>query len=457
METVSKVLEQINHYVWGLPTLLLLVGTGIILTVRLKGLQFSKLLYAHKLAFKKSEDTSSSGDISHFQALMTAMAATIGIGNIAGVATAISMGGPGAVFWMWIIALFGMATKYAEAILAVKYRVSNENGEYSGGPMYYLERGLGKKWLAVLFAIFGTTASFGIGNMVQSNSVAEAMRINFSFPPALTGIVMSFLIAIVILGGVKKIGKVTGYVVPIKAFFYIIAGLIIIFYHYDQIPEAFSLIFSGAFNGTAAAGGFIGSTVASAIQIGMARGLFANEAGLGSAPIAAAAATADLTHPAKQGFVSMIGVFVDTFFVCTITGLVLITTGAWKSGKTGVEATTLAFQSVFGTAGSMILGIAIILFAYSTILGWSYYGEKCVAYLFGEGAVRYYKAIFIVMIAIGANLKLGIVWTFADIANGLMAIPNLIGLIGLSGIVVAETNRFLQAEKLKENNKKQAS
>lgn len=420
METVSKVLEQINHYVWGLPTLLLLVGTGIILTVRLKGLQFSKLLYAHKLAFKKSEDTSSSGDISHFQALMTAMAATIGMGNIAGVATAVTIGGPGAIFWMWITALFGMATKYAEAILAVKYRVSNENGEYSGGPMYYLERGLGKKWLAVLFAIFGTTASFGIGNMVQSNSVAEAMRINFSFPPALTGIVMSFLIAIVILGGVKKIGKVTGYVVPIKAFFYIIAGLIIIFYHYDQIPEAFSLIFSGAFNGTAAA-------------------------------------AAKTDSPAKQALVSMTGTFLDTFIVCTITGLVLITTGAWKSGKTGVEATTLAFQSVFGTAGSMILGIAIILFAYSTILGWSYYGEKCVAYLFGEGAVRYYKAIFIVMIAIGANLKLGIVWTFADIANGLMAIPNLIGLIGLSGIVVAETNRFLQAEKLKENNKKQAS
>ncbi|PEQ02774.1 sodium:alanine symporter family protein [Bacillus wiedmannii] len=415
METVSTVLEQINHYVWGLPTLLLLVGTGIILTVRLKGLQFSKLLYAHKLAFKKSEDTSSSGDISHFQALMTAMAATIGMGNIAGVATAVTI----------------------------------------GGPMYYLERGLGKKWLAVLFAIFGTTASFGIGNMVQSNSVAEAMRINFSFPPALTGIFMSFLIAIVILGGVKKIGKVTGYIVPIKAFFYIIAGLIIIFYHYDQIPEAFSLIFSGAFNGTAAAGGFIGATIASAIQIGMARGVFANEAGLGSAPIAAAAAKTD--SPAKQALVSMTGTFLDTFIVCTITGLVLITTGAWKSGKTGVEATTLAFQSVFGTAGSMILGIAIILFAYSTILGWSYYGEKCVAYLFGEGAVKYYKAIFIVMIAIGANLKLGIVWTFADIANGLMAIPNLIGLIGLSGIVVAETNRFLQEEKLKESHKKQAS
>lgn len=455
METVSRALEVMNHYVWGLPTLILLVGTGILLTVRLRGLQFAKLWYAHKLAFGKSEDNSSAGDISHFQALMTAMAATIGMGNIAGVATAVSIGGPGAVFWMWITALFGMATKYSEAILAVKYRINSANGEYSGGPMYYLERGLGKKWLAVLFAIFGATASFGIGNMVQSNSVAEAMRINFSISPVVTGIMMAIFIAIVILGGVKKIGKVTGYFVPVKAFFYIIAGLVIIFYHIDQIPVAFSLIFSGAFNGTAAAGGFVGATVASAIQIGVARGVFANEAGLGSAPIAAAAAKTD--SPAKQAFVSMTGTFLDTFVVCTITGLVLITTGAWKSGKTGVEATTLAFQSVFGSTGSIILGIAIVLFAYSTVLGWSYYGEKCVEYLFGRNAVRYYRYIFVGMVAVGANLKLGLVWTFSDIANGLMALPNLIGLVGLSGVVVAETNRFLQAEKSTTSHKQIAS
>lgn len=455
METVSKVLDVINHYVWGLPTLILLVGTGILLTVRLRGLQFTKLWYAHTLAFRKSQDKSSAGDISHFQALMTAMAATIGMGNIAGVATAVSIGGPGAIFWMWITALFGMATKYSEAILAVKYRIKGANGEYSGGPMYYLERGLGKKWLAVLFAIFGATASFGIGNMVQSNSVAEAMKINFSIPPFASGIMMAVFIALVILGGVKKIGKVTGYFVPIKAFFYIIAGLIIIFYHIDQVPEAFSLIFSGAFNGTAAAGGFVGATVAAAIQIGVARGVFANEAGLGSAPIAAAAAKTDV--PAKQALVSMTGTFLDTFVVCTITGLILVTTGAWKSGKTGVEATTLAFQSVFGSTGSMILGIAIILFAYSTILGWSYYGEKCVEYLFGRRAVQYYRYIFVGMVAIGANLKLGLVWTFADIANGLMAIPNLIGLVGLSGVVVVETKRFLQAEKEKNSNEQIAS
>ncbi|WCN36329.1 alanine/glycine:cation symporter family protein [Aneurinibacillus uraniidurans] len=455
MEKVSQVLELINHYVWGLPTLVLLVGTGILLTVRLRGLQFFKLWDAHKLAFGKSQDGASAGDISHFQALMTAMAATIGTGNIAGVATAVSIGGPGAVFWMWMTALFGMATKYSEAILAVKYRVKGENGEYSGGPMYYLEYGLKKKWLAVLFAIFGATASFGIGNMVQSNSVAEAMRVNFSIPPLASGILMSIFTALVILGGVKKIGRVTGYFVPVKALFYVIAGLIIIFYHIDQIPTAFSLIFSGAFNGTAAVGGFVGSGVAAAIQIGVARGVFANEAGLGSAPIAAAAARTNV--PAKQALVSMTGTFLDTFVICTITSLVLITTGAWDSGKTGVEATTLAFQSVFGSAGGMILGIAIVLFAYSTMLGWSYYGEKCIQYLFGPKAVRYYRYVFVVMIAVGANLKLGLVWTFADIANGLMAIPNLIGLVGLSGVIVMETRRFLQDEKEAASEKRIAS
>jgi alanine or glycine:cation symporter, AGCS family len=455
METVSQALEAINHYVWGVPTLVLLVGTGILLTVRLRGLQFVKLWHAHKLAFGKSQDKSSAGDISHFQALMTAMAATIGTGNIAGVATAVSIGGPGAVFWMWITALFGMATKYAEAILAVKYRIKGPNGEFSGGPMYYLERGLGQKWLAVLFAIFGTTASFGIGNMVQSNSVAEAMKINFSISPVVSGLFMAVFVAFVILGGVKKIGKVTGYFVPVKAFFYIIAGLVIIFYHIDQIPAAFSLIFSGAFNGTAAVGGFVGAGVAAAIQIGVARGVFANEAGLGSAPIAAAAAKTEI--PAKQALVSMTGTFLDTFVVCTITGLVLITTGAWKSGKTGVEATTIAFQSVFGSTGSMILGIAIVLFAFSTMLGWSYYGEKCAQYLFGQKAARNYRYIFVAMVALGANLKLGMVWTFADIANGLMAIPNLIGLVGLSSVVVAETRHFLQAEKSKTPHKDIAS
>ncbi|AMA71528.1 MULTISPECIES: alanine/glycine:cation symporter family protein [Aneurinibacillus] len=444
MDALAKLLDKINGYVWGMPTLILLAGTGLLLTVRLRGLQFTKLGYALSLAFGRKQDKTSEGDINHFQALMTALAATIGIGNIAGVATAITTGGPGAIFWMWLTALFGMATKYSEAILAVKYRVKGKNGEYSGGPMYYLEHGLGKKWLAVLFSLFGICASFGIGNMVQANSVAEAVKINFSVPPVITGIALAVLTAFVILGGVQKIGQVTGVLVPFMAIFYITAGVVIILVHIEHVPDAIAAILSGAFNGTAAAGGFLGATVAQAIQMGVARGVFSNEAGLGSAPIAAAAAKTD--SPAKQALVSMTGTFIDTIIVCSITGLALVTTGVWEMGKTGVEATTLAFRSVFGSTGSVILAVSIILFAYSTILGWAYYGTKCIEYLLGRKAVCYYQAIFIIVIAFGSALKLHIVWTFSDIANGLMAIPNLIGLIGLSAVVVAETRRFLASE-----------
>lgn len=458
MDTMAHALESalnsLNDIVWGLPTLVLLVGTGIMLTFRLRGLQFRQLGYALKLAFGKQHDQQSDGDINHFQALMTALAATIGMGNIAGVATAVTVGGPGAVFWMWITALFGMATKYAEAILAVKYRKKNENGEYSGGPMYYLEYGLRQKWLAVLFCIFGTLASFGIGNMVQSNSVAEAIELNFSVPPLATGIVLALFTAFVILGGVKKIGQVAGIMVPFMAIFYIGSGLIIVLVNYEHVPGAIASILHGAFNGTAATGGFLGATVAQAIQKGVARGVFSNEAGLGSAPIAAAAAKTSV--PAQQALVSMTGTFIDTIIVCSITGLALITTGVWETGKTGVEATTMAFQSVFGTAGSMILAVSVVLFAYSTILGWAYYGEKCVEYLFGKKAIRFYQLVFIVMVAVGAQAKLNIAWTFSDIANGLMAIPNLIGLIGLSGVVVAETRKFLDSG-LKQNSSKTIS
>lgn len=442
MQDLEKWLDQVSGYVWGVPTLILLVGTGILLTVRLRGLQFSKLWYALSLAFGKRQDNDSDGDINHFQALMTALAATIGMGNIAGVATAVAVGGPGAIFWMWITALFGMATKYAEAILAVKYRVQGSDGEFSGGPMYYLEFGLKQKWLAVLFALFGTIASFGIGNMVQSNSVAEAVQLNFSIPPIVTGIALAAFTAFVVLGGVKKIGQVTGIMVPFMALFYILAGIIIVFVNMDQVPEAVATIFSGAFSGTAASGGFLGATVAMAIQKGVARGVFSNEAGLGSAPIAAAAAKTDV--PAKQALVSMTGTFIDTIIVCSITGLALVTTGAWKTGKSGVEATSIAFESVFGGLGSIILAISVILFAYSTILGWAYYGEKCFAYLAGKSSVRYYRYIWVVMVIVGATMKLNLAWTLSDIFNGLMAIPNLIGLIGLSGVVVAETNSFLK-------------
>ncbi|MBN6187197.1 sodium:alanine symporter family protein [Aneurinibacillus sp. BA2021] len=441
MEKAAQLLNTINSFVWGVPTLILLVGTGILLTIRLRGLQFSQLGYALRLAFGKNQEKKSEGDINHFQALMTALAATIGMGNIAGVATAVTVGGPGAIFWMWLTALFGMATKYSEAILAVKYRIKNENGHYAGGPMYYLERGLGQKWLALLFALFGVCASFGIGNMVQANSVAEAIYINFSVPPIVTGTVLAVCTAFVILGGVQTIGKVTSVLVPFMAIFYIGAGIIIILVNATEVPGAMATIISGAFNGTAAAGGFLGATIAQAIQLGVARGVFSNEAGLGSAPIAAAAARTK--EPAKQALVSMTGTFIDTIIVCSITGLALVTTGVWKTGKTGVEATTLAFQSVFGSAGSIILAISVILFAYSTILGWAYYGEKCMEYLLGKKAIRPYQIVFIFVIAAGSTLKIGIVWTFSDIANGLMAIPNLIGLIGLSSVVVKETQRFL--------------
>lgn len=442
MDMLMQWLEMVNGFVWGLPTLILLVGTGVMLTIRLGGLQFRKLWYALRLAFGKQQEQSAAGDINHFQALMTALAATIGMGNIAGVATAVAVGGPGALFWMWITALFGMATKYAEAILAVKYRIRQADGTFSGGPMYYLEKGLKQKWLAVLFALFGTMASFGIGNMVQSHSVAEAVQLNFSIPPVATGIVLAAFTAFVILGGVKKIGQVTGVMVPFMALFYIVAGIIVVLFHADQVPQALADIVYGAFNGTSAAGGFLGATVAMAIQKGVARGVFSNEAGLGSAPIAAAAAKTD--EPAKQALVSMTGTFIDTILVCTITGLALVTTGAWSTGMSGVEATTYAFQSVFGQAGSYVLAIAIVLFAYSTILGWAYYGEKCFEYLFGKGSARYYRFVWVVMVAVGATMKLDLVWTLSDIMNGLMAVPNLIGLIGLSGVVVAETKRFLE-------------
>ncbi|MDA5110663.1 alanine/glycine:cation symporter family protein [Brevibacillus thermoruber] len=443
MDKLMQWLDVINGYVWGLPTLVLLVGTGVMLTVRLRGLQFRKLWYALRLAFGRQE-SGSAGDINHFQALMTALAATIGMGNIAGVATAIATGGPGALFWMWVTALFGMATKYAEAILAVTYRIREADGRYSGGPMYYLERGLKQKWLAVLFALFGTLASFGIGNMVQAHSVAEALQLNFAVPPLATGAALALFTAFVVLGGVQKIGQVTSVLVPFMALFYIAAGLCVVLFHLDRVPQAVSIILDGAFNGTAATGGFLGATVAMAIQKGVARGVFSNEAGLGSAPIAAAAAKTDM--PAKQALVSMTGTFLDTIVVCTITGLALVTTGAWETGKSGVEATTYAFQTVFGPAGSYVLAVAVILFAYSTILGWAYYGEKCFEYLAGKGSGRCYRLVWVAMVGVGATLKLDLVWTLSDIMNGLMAVPNLIGLIGLSGVVVAETRRFLEQE-----------
>ncbi|MGP4079822.1 alanine/glycine:cation symporter family protein [Pseudalkalibacillus sp. R45] len=449
MAQFEAFLGEVSGWVWGPWLLILLVGTGIFLTLRLSFLQFSLLPYSLKLAFTKKQDKKSEGDISHFQALMTALAATIGTGNIAGVATAVFIGGPGAVLWMWLSALFGMATKYAEAILAVKYRVKNKDGEMSGGPMYYLDKGLNAKWLGVLFAFFGAFAAFGIGNMVQSNSVADAVQTTFNFPGWATGLILMVLTGLVILGGIKSIGRVVAYLVPFMALFYVVGGLVILFMNLDLVPSAVSLIFSDAFTGEAVAGGALGAV----IRWGVARGVFSNEAGLGSAPIAAAAARTD--YPARQALVSMTQVFIDTIVVCSITGITLVMGDMYKGDLNGAALTTETFRSFLGTPGALIVTIGIILFAYSTVLGWSYYGEKCFSYLFGDNSVKFYRLLFVLAVFVGTTVSLNVVWTLADIFNGLMAIPNLIGLLGLSGVVVAETKRFLAAKK--EEEQKQTS
>jgi alanine or glycine:cation symporter, AGCS family len=443
-ENVAALLAEISGFVWGLPLIILLVGTGIFLTLRLRGLQVTQLGRALRIAFSRS-DSRAAGDISHFKALMTALAATVGIGNIAGVATAIAAGGPGAVFWMWMTAFFGMATKYSEAILAVKYRVVDENGDMSGGPMYYLERGLGLKWLGVLFALFGSLAAFGIGNMAQANTVAHALESSFGVQPESTGLVMTALTAAVILGGIKRIATVAGVMVPVMAVIYIVAGLIVLVLNYQAVPGALALIFERAFTPSAATGGFAGAIVMQTIKMGVSRGLFSNESGLGSAPIVAAAAKT--RNPFRQALVSMTGTFIDTIIVCTITGLVIVSTGTWETGQTGAELTVAAFsRGLPGNSGGVIIAVATVLFAYSTILGWAYYGEKCCEYLLGVRAVTTYRYLWVIAVFCGALLKLQMIWDFADIMNGLMAMPNLIGLIGLSGVIVTETRRYLAEE-----------
>ncbi|TCW39046.1 alanine/glycine:cation symporter family protein [Laceyella sacchari] len=436
MQKITDILGEISTFVWGPPLLVLLVGTGIILTFRLSFLQFSQLPYALKLAFSKNQDRSSAGDISHFQSLMTALAATIGTGNIAGVATAVVAGGPGAVFWMWITAIVGMATKYAEAILAVKYRIVNERGEMAGGPMYYIERGLGWKWLAVLFALFGAIAAFGIGSTVQSNSVAASVQSSFGIDPWITGIVLTVVTAVVTIGGIKSIGRVSSYMVPMMAVMYVVGGLAIILLNLEKLPAAISLIITDAFTGQAMAGGAIGTV----IRYGVARGVFSNEAGMGSAPIAAAAAITD--HPGRQALVSMTGTFLDTIVVCSITGIGLVMGGLYTGDLTGAALTTETFNQLLPGPGGWIVTIGLIFFAYSTVLGWCYYGEKCFEYLFGSKSIKGYRVVYTLSVLVGAVMNLGLVWSIADIFNGLMAIPNLIGLLGLSGIVVAETKRF---------------
>lgn len=440
METLDAIVGKVGAFAWGPPMLILLVGTGFWLTYSLRGLQFTKLGHALYLALiKRKEEGDEPGDITHFQALMTALSATVGTGNIAGVATAIAVGGPGALFWMWITGLVGMATKYAEAVLAVKYRVVDENGEMSGGPMYYISQGLKLPWLGVVFAVFASVAAFGIGNMVQSNSVADAVQATFNIPAWITGVVLMICTAAVVLGGIKSIGRVTSVLVPIMIVFYMAAALYIILINIAGVPAALVFIVKQAFNPTAAAGGFAGATVMLAIRMGVARGVFSNESGLGSAPIAAAAA--QTKHPVTQALVSMTQTFIDTLIVCTMTGLVLILTGAWSNGETGAELTTIAFQSAM-PGGALIVTLGIVLFAYSTMLGWCYYGEKSIEYLFGIKSILPYRIVFIILIGVGAVAKLSLVWNISDTLNGLMAIPNLIGLIMLTPVVVAETKQY---------------
>lgn len=443
MERFEELLGTISGFVWGVPLLILIVGTGIYLTVRLGVLQVRLLPYALKLTFSKGVDKNAEGDISHFQALSTAMAATVGTGNIVGVATAVVLGGPGAVFWMWFSAFFGMATKYGEAILAVKYRVTDARGQMAGGPMYYLEHGLKQKWLAVLFAIFGAIAAFGIGNMTQSNSIAAIVDETFGLSPWITGLLLTIFAALVILGGIQTIGKVTSYFVPFMVLFYVIAGLIIMVLNFDLIPSTLGTIFSAAFTGEAALGGAVGA----AIRYGVARGVFSNEAGLGSAPIAAAAARTDM--PGRQALVSMTQVLFDTLIVCSITGITIVMSGQYlTSGLDGAPLTSAAFGQFLGGAGPYIVAFALILFASSTIIGWSYYGEKCFQYLFKNPSLLIvYRILFVLAVFLGATASLNAVWTFSDIMNGLMAIPNLIGLLGLSGVIVFETKRVIAKAK----------
>lgn len=432
---------DVSSFVWGLPLIIFLVGTGLFLTIRLAFFSFRMLPYSLKMAFSKSDDKSE-GDISHFQALMTALAATVGTGNVVGVATAVVIGGPGAVFWMWMTALVGMATKYSEGILGVKYRQRNDKGEMSGGPMYYLEHGLGQKWLGVLFAFFAVFAAiFGIGNMIQANAASDVALDVFSIPTWVTGVVMAVLVGMVILGGVKSIGRTAGILVPFMVAFYLIAGIAILILHFDKVPAAFGLIFTDAFTGQAVAGGALGTV----IRMGVARGLFSNEAGLGTGGIAAASARTDV--PARQALVSMTQVFIDTIVVCSITGVSLTMAGMYTSGAEGAALTAQSFEMLLPGYGDYVVAITLLTFIFSTILGWGYFGEKCFTYLVGDKFTYLYRLIFVLAIIPGATMSLQTVWNLGDIFNAMMAIPNLIGLLGLSGVVAAETKIFIDIRK----------
>ena len=454
---LEEVLKNIDGIVWGPPLLILLVGTGIYFTFKLNFIQMFKLPLAIKYLFLNDDDKSDNeakGEVSSFAALCTALSATIGTGNIVGVATAIATGGPGALFWMWVAAFFGMATKYAEGVLAIKYREVDENGEMSGGPMYYIEKGVGNKFLANMFAFFGiAVALLGIGTFGQVNSISKAALISFNIPIWFTAIIITILVTLVTLGGIKRISNVAEKIVPTMAILYIIGALLVLICNFKAIPSAITLIIKSAFNPSAALGGTTGITISLAIQMGIGRGVFSNEAGLGSAPIAAAAA--QTKEPVRQGLVSMTGTFIDTIVICTMTGLSIVLTGAWQvEGLEGVQVTTYAFQHglpIPGQISAFVLMICLVFFAFTTILGWDYYSERCLEYLTNghKKTILTYRWLYILAVFIGPYMTVSAVWTIADIFNGLMAIPNMIALFALSGVIVKETKAFFAAEKHK--------
>jgi AGCS family alanine or glycine:cation symporter len=450
MELLTAWVQRFGSFVWG-PFLLipLLLLTGLFLTIRLRGLQFTKLWHALWLGLIVRREKGAEGDISHFQALMTALAATVGTGNIVGVATAIALGGPGALFWMWMTGLVGMATKFSEAMLSVQFRGTDARGEQAGGPMYYLSRGIRWPWLGKslgwLFALFAAVAAFGIGNGVQSNSVAAALEGSFQIKPWVSGLIMAIAAGAVILGGIKSIGRFTGFFVPVMIAAYMIGSGIILVLNAGQIPAALAEVFRGAFSGTAAGGGFAGVAVAQAIRFGVARGIFSNESGLGSAGIAAAAA--QTKEPVRQAMVSMTQTFIDTLVVCTFTGLTILVSGAWLEGFNGAALTQEAFsRGLPGEWGGLIVTVCLAMFAFSTILGWSYYGEKAVEYLLGIWAVLPYRVLFTVAVYFGAVSRLDFVWSVSDVMNGLMALPNLIGLLLLSGVIARGVRDYFARE-----------
>lgn len=450
--SIDTFLNSIKHFIWGPPLLILISGVGIYFTFRLKLIQLFNLPRAFVYMFSREKGGEQAGDISAFAALSTALAATIGTGNIVGVATAIQAGGPGALFWMWLIALFGMATKYAECLLAIKFRTKDRDGFIAGGPMYYIELGMGKKWkwLAKLFALFGVmVALFGIGTFPQINGITTALHDTFNLPISLTAIVLTGLVAAIILGGVQRISKMASVIVPFMAIAYVAASVLILVLNAEKLPTTIAFIVEAAFHPQAALGGVVGFTVMQAIQSGVARGIFSNEAGLGSAPIAAAAA--HTKEPVRQGLISMTGTFLDTIIVCTMTGLVIVLTGTWQGAVQGAALTNLAFsQGLASEFGAVIVTVGLIFFAFTTILGWCYYGERCFVYLTGgrTQGIKFYRLAFIALIAIAPFIQLNTIWTIADIVNGLMAFPNLIALVSLRHVVIEETHLYFERLKL---------